>query len=63
MFAFFLGVRSISQGGPVGRDLDDDTSEALSDEQTAKLDDLAAAARSASGDDEGDSPSDPPGQK
>ena len=37
-----------AQGGPVGRDLDGGTSEALSEEQTAKLDELAAAARAAS---------------
>ncbi|OSX75822.1 hypothetical protein BU14_0219s0022 [Porphyra umbilicalis] len=37
-----------ARGGPVGRDLDGGTSEALSEEQTAKLDELAAAARAAS---------------
>lgn len=49
------------QGGPIGRDLDEDTTQALSDEQVAKLDDLAAAARSAArggGDDETSAPQD-----
>ncbi|GAB0494542.1 hypothetical protein MMPV_005836 [Pyropia vietnamensis] len=35
-----------SRGGPIGRDLDKDTTQALSDEQVAKLDELAAATRS-----------------
>eukprot|EP00170_Pyropia_yezoensis_P006536 contig_26663_g6557 len=50
-----------SRGGPIGRDLDEDTTQALSEDQVAKLDDLAAAARSASrggGDDETGGPLD-----
>lgn len=46
------------QGGPVGRDLDEDTTEALSDEQVAKLGELAAATRTVTrgGDDDTGAP-------
>lgn len=56
-----LSAWLLLQGGPIGRDLDEDTTQALSEDQVAKLDDLAAAARSASrggGDDETGGPLD-----
>lgn len=53
-FFFFL------QGDAIGRDLDKDTTEALSEEQAAKLDELAVAARTVArgGEDETGAPHD-----
>lgn len=49
-----------SRGDAIGRDLDKDTTEALSEEQAAKLDELAVAARTVArgGEDETGAPHD-----